>query len=283
MDQSPPYRNGTPGSVPDGLESIQYINNYPEVVRVAAAKGDLPYMPYPPPLEKKILGMRVTTFILTLLLVLTVIIAAVAGGVGGSLAVDGAYTRGLQDGALATWTVTSVTTQTQTIAGSSKPTDSSDSTDDSDSTDSSDSTSSSKSTSSSDPTSTSKPTPTSDRIPTPPTDGVVELDCPRINDSTRRVSAAGQTATFRVTCGVNYPFNDITRFPSYSFQDCLIACNAWNVEKMGDLTCNGVIFGADLGPVPAAGGNCWLKTKMGDPDVQENALLANEIAAAERI
>lgn len=114
MAQSPGSYAETP--VPDGIEAVpRYNHSYPEAVPSTSpvanqeyapvAKQEYAYTPqnaYSPqnvPLavaapivqEKKICGVRKTTFILSLLLALAVIGAAVGGGAGGTIAVNNAY------------------------------------------------------------------------------------------------------------------------------------------------------------------------------------------------
>ena len=91
----------TPTMVHDGLEPVPH-ENYPEAVLYPTTheKGLSPgpggYQNVPPAHgssapEKKICGLRRTTFLLLALLIAVVIAAAVGGGVGGSVAVRDAY------------------------------------------------------------------------------------------------------------------------------------------------------------------------------------------------
>ena len=92
----------TPTRVHDGLEPVPH-ENYPEAVLYPTTheKGLSPgpggYQNVPPANgpsaspEKKICGLRRTTFLLLALLVAVVIAAAVGGGVGGSVAVRDAH------------------------------------------------------------------------------------------------------------------------------------------------------------------------------------------------
>lgn len=90
-----------PTIVADGLEPVPQ-SNYPEAVHpppinekgpspgpVAPHRLPLAFSPNAP--EKRICGLRRTTFILLVLLALVIVAASVGGGVGGSRAVDGAY------------------------------------------------------------------------------------------------------------------------------------------------------------------------------------------------
>lgn len=253
----PPATNN-PNMVPDGLEAVP-SPHYPEVVPYAKENyytpssgphsgfspnphsalspgQQAPTPQYAPPIsspEKKILGLRRTTFILVLLLLLVIIGGGVGGGVGGSMAVNSAYDRGLKDGSSGT--------------GS---------------------------------TSGSSPTPTGLVAP-PPTTGSLELDCPNLNDTTQQVSPDNKIARFRTTCGVNYSSaqgsTDITVLPAYSYRDCMLACAAFNNRgKVPDLSCVAVQFNSKIDNIGRVGGNCWLKSTLGD--VSEKKSKPGEIA-----
>lgn len=84
--------------VPDGLEPIPREPTFPQAI--PAPWEDTDAKEIAPPRdsawkghgsEKKIFGLRRTTFILLALLILVIIVAAVGGGVGGSVAVSRAY------------------------------------------------------------------------------------------------------------------------------------------------------------------------------------------------
>ncbi|SPO01223.1 uncharacterized protein DNG_03970 [Cephalotrichum gorgonifer] len=134
------------------------------------------------------------------------------------------------------------------------------------------------------PVTTGSPTATPGRVPPPPEEGILELDCPNINDKTRRVSVGDTTSIFRRICGVNYPFNDITRLPAYSFLDCMRACVVFNIMDgvVKNITCGGVYFDTHIDSIVNNGGNCWLKTKLENSVVEADDAKINLAASAER-
>lgn len=96
----------------------------------------------------------------------------------------------------------------------------------------------------------------------------MELDCPDLTDTTHRITVGKTTSIFKATCGVNHSAGrgakDITRFPAYSFDDCMTACVAFNVEdSVANTTCVLVHFNANVSLIATRGGNCWLKSKVG--------------------
>ncbi|SPO01573.1 uncharacterized protein DNG_04246 [Cephalotrichum gorgonifer] len=232
-------------TIPDGIEAVQH-HNYPEVVPSPAllsgkesytpSSGPQYALPVSPP-EKKILGLRRTTFLLLLLLILVVVVAAVGGGVGGSMAVDNAYKRGLAEG--------SATAPTPTETAPS-------------------------------------PTATSDRVSAPPSEGILALDCPNLSATTNDVQIGGTKTTFRATCGANHPGNDMTLLPAYSFHDCMLACAAFNaVDGLGDAKCVGIHFNAKLSLLSSNGGNCWLKSKLGNVELSTDKETTNLMIAGQ--
>lgn len=56
--------------------------------------------------------------------------------------------------------------------------------------------------------------------------------------------------------------------PAYSLDDCITACASFNNVGVIDKTCLMVHFNAHIGAT--AGGNCWLKSKVGKPEVNNN-------------
>ena len=88
--------HGTEKSVtPDqeGLQVVNHGNDAPQVIdgfkmKPYEAGGETSAAVAP---EKRILGLRRTTFILAVVLALVIVAAAVGGGVGGSKAVSSAY------------------------------------------------------------------------------------------------------------------------------------------------------------------------------------------------
>lgn len=141
---------------------------------------------------------------------------------------------------------------------------------------SSDSSSDSSTDSSSD---SSSDSPSGSRIKAPPQEGRVELDCPALSSSDRDVEFNRKTVTFNVECGVNHAGGagsvDLLRLSAYTFDDCLRACAGYNDLGVTNVTCVAAHFNSML--MNQAGGNCWLKSKIGDrqevEDDQKNNLV----------
>lgn len=92
-DHAPPYSpHNMAAPQSDGLQVVDNGDNLPQVVdgfTMKPAEGG--YNPATAVEEKKICGLRRTTFIMAVIMILVIIAAAVGGGVGGSKAVSGAY------------------------------------------------------------------------------------------------------------------------------------------------------------------------------------------------
>ena len=116
----------------------------------------------------------------------------------------------------------------------------------------------------------SKPTKTSDRIQAPPTSGLLELDCPNLTGSTHRIDLGDNTYSFKANCGVNHAEGDLTTVVAYSYEDCMIACAAFNhIANIKDTKCVAVHFNAQMRT--SKGGNCWLKKKLNDLSVSTSS------------
>ncbi|KAL2113982.1 hypothetical protein VUR80DRAFT_1278 [Thermomyces stellatus] len=114
-------------------------------------------------------------------------------------------------------------------------------------------------------------TKTSDRVAPPPTEGVLELDCPDLTSTTHDVVLGVKIYRFEAHCGINHPGEDITVLPAYSYMDCATACAAFNEhDPEEDRRCIAAHFSAKI--QTDKGGNCWLKRKLGDldPDPDED-------------
>ena len=133
-----------------------------------------------------------------------------------------------------------------------------------------------------------EPDRTSDRVQPPATSGFAELDCPALSDTTHRVTIGDSTSSFRANCGVNHPINkgseDLAVIPAYSFGDCITACAAFNkLAAVKDTLCVLVHFNANLGLREANGGNCWLKTSIGEVEVNNDAKTKNDMVEGELV
>ena len=129
-----------------------------------------------------------------------------------------------------------------------------------------------------------KPTSTSSsRVQPPPTEGVLALDCPDLTDTIQALKLGDTTYKFRVTCGVNHAkgggAEDMIVIPAYSFNDCITACASFNELGGIDKTCVMAHFNANI--MTETGGNCWLKSKVGDIQVNENDKTKNLQVEAE--
>lgn len=76
---------------------------------------------------------------------------------------------------------------------------------------------------------------------------------------------------FKTECATDYYLQqiDLISTVAYSFENCVRACAAMNsyIERtpVKNATCIAVVFNANmLGNVDLHGGNCWLKSKIGE-------------------
>ncbi|KAK0616667.1 hypothetical protein B0T14DRAFT_556120 [Immersiella caudata] len=220
-----------------------------------------PMTPLPPAApDRRILGLRRNTFLLSAALAAVVISAVIGGGVGGALSVKRAEARCQEQYALPPSTSQSPPTRRSSLQKRDRG---------------------------------SRPGPyrnqdflntpqtvtvtvvTTGAVPTTilpatatmagrvavPTSGTLPLDCPRISGTTVDVDAQ---ARFALQCGVDLTGSgaDILTFTAYSLGDCLRACASLN-RNNGARECQGVVFNADLGGVGERGGTCTLRREMG--------------------
>lgn len=106
--------------------------------------------------------------------------------------------------------------------------------------------------------------------------GLTRPLCPGSNETFSTVE--GTDLRFYHECGVNYPFNDLGNIPMTSMSDCLIQCAAQNIRPQGSSgPCIGVswVYGKRQG---VDGEACYLKYAQGDPTYEnvqiESAFLA---------
>ena len=105
-----------------------------------------------------------------------------------------------------------------------------------------------------------------------PTNVVLKLDCPNLNNTKQTITLGGgspaKSWTFTPYCSADYnAVTDIGAVVVYSFRDCLQACASMNFNA-GKNVCLGVEFNADMkNIVPGNYGNCFLKPKLGTPNV----------------
>ena len=117
------------------------------------------------------------------------------------------------------------------------------------------------------------------RIKPPPETGMLELDCPALTGTAHEINFGLEKAVFRASCGVNNPAPhaaiDLARLPAYRFTDCLTACASYNNINSTDTSCDTVHFNAKL--QNEAGGNCWLKSRIGEAEENENENTKNDM------
>lgn len=113
----------------------------------------------------------------------------------------------------------------------------------------------------------------------------MELDCPGIDGETKSVEIAGTLYEFRANCGIDRPSGaggkDITRFPAYSVDDCITACSAFNEMDSVKVECVAAHFNANL--FTEDGGNCWLKSALGDKKVNDDADEKNNMITLDKV
>ena len=105
-----------------------------------------------------------------------------------------------------------------------------------------------------------------------PTDVVLKLDCPALNNTKQTITLGGgspaKTWRFTPYCSADYNgVTDIGAIVVYSFNDCLTACASMNLNA-GKNVCVGVEFNADMkNIIPGNYGNCFLKPKLNAPNM----------------
>lgn len=75
--------------------------------------------------------------------------------------------------------------------------------------------------------------------------GQLSLDCPNLDQTTKKVALGSNTWSFALQCGVDYPGakNDILAVTVYTLDDCLRSCLSYN-RNLGRADCVGVSFNA---------------------------------------
>jgi hypothetical protein len=235
--------------VPDeSLQAIHQANQDAQFFKVPGtpqAQYEIPQEHYKYP-EKRILGMRVATFWLSLALCLVIIASAVGGGVGGASAhahsggrwyvwgsfvcslyfidSDSLYSLGAGGTNVPATTVTTTVTTTS-------------------------------------PSSTSTSGFTNFSVTAPSAITSLYIDCPAVSSTT--YTAQNSSNIFAMTCDLDYPSwevgnKDIVSIIAYSLQDCMEACS--QMTSRGIASCAGALFESDLGEW--LGGNCYLKSSL---------------------
>lgn len=174
---------------------------------------------FPPvPSRRRWCGLKARTALLLAGVVALVVIGAIVGGVVGSLS-----------------------TKSRSSSSADTPADTSNAT---------------ATTPSSTPPTSSTPTTTSSASPKQTT-GVLELNCPAINNS----QYTTQGETFGIYCLTDFTATggNIAQSFQDSINGCIESCATYNSnETNADSLCQGLTFGANL--TRYAGGNCFLKT-----------------------
>ena len=196
--------------------------------------------------EKRILGMRRTTFILSVLLAVVSVVAGVVGGVAGTMAVDKAKTYvgpvpHLANCSILKSAISDCLTSKCPSSSSSNSSGSGDSG-------------------------------TPSGAFSAPTDVVLKLDCPNLNNTKQTITLGGgspaKSYVFTPYCSADYNgVTDIGAIIVYSFTDCMQACASMNFNANKNV-CVGVEFNADMKKIiPGNYGNCFLKPKINSPNV----------------
>ncbi|KAJ0375193.1 hypothetical protein COL26b_006565 [Colletotrichum chrysophilum] len=200
--------------------------------------------------ERRICGLRRTSFFLFVVLAAVVIAASVGGGVGGSLAVlrmkeqtqaevqaSAAAKATATDSPVASSTVTSVpatvtntptTGSTQTTANAA-----------------------------------SISIPTTGLVTT----GDLQINCPNLTGRTMSVTVGGVKSNYDTECNVDYTGDDVDvmALVSYTLDTCIMACSSYNKNINGTSErCIGVQFNGVIDIMTKNyGGNCFLKKNTG--------------------
>ncbi|KAF9879615.1 hypothetical protein CkaCkLH20_03158 [Colletotrichum karsti] len=199
--------------------------------------------------EKRICGLKRTTFFLAVTLAAVIIIAAVGGGVGGSMAVQRAKEQAEADSkATAVLQASNIPLPTSAITTSGSLT--------------------STTTATSDSTTTaargaSISIPTSGLL----TRDSLQINCPNLTGKTSAVSLGGKQTNFNTECNVDNTGDDvdILTLVAYTLDTCMLACASYNSKNSNaSAKCIGVQFNGLLETMTSLyGGNCFLKKDTG--------------------
>lgn len=187
--------------------------------------------------ERTICGLRVATFVLSLLLFLVIVAAAIGGGVGGTMASRRSQEETSENPSPTASDPAATTSAPSTTVSSAEP--------------------------------SIQPTDTS-RVEVPIT-GLLPLNCPAMNGTTHPIVQDNARANFRVECGVDMGgvHNTVASFVAYSFENCMEACTSYNRYR-NEEECVAVTFTADLDAVNRRHATCWLKntteSRIGIPE-----------------
>ncbi|KAH0437487.1 hypothetical protein CcaCcLH18_03838 [Colletotrichum camelliae] len=204
----------------------------------------------PVPTERRICGLRRTSFFLFVVLAAVIIAASVGGGVGGSLAVLRMKEQTQAEGqasaaAKATATDSPVASSTMTsvpATGTITPT-----------TDSTHTTANAASIS----------IPTAGLVTT----GDLQINCPNLTGRTMSVTVGGAKSNYDTECNVDYTGDnvDVMTLVSYTLDTCMMACSSYNKNINGTSErCIGVQFNGVIDTMMKNyGGNCVLKKNTG--------------------
>ncbi|KAH8678246.1 hypothetical protein BX600DRAFT_545870 [Xylariales sp. PMI_506] len=191
--------------------------------------------------RRTICGLAVSTFALLVALIVVVLAAALGGGVGGTMAVQHAYSQGA-----AAACQSPSKNGTSTVAASAASTVT---------------TTTSQSLSSSSTTSTS-----TSYLTVPTTNVALSLDCPNLSDTYVNITLGTESWAFYMYCGADV-VNSTNIFAAtvYDLADCVRACASYNLDY-GSNACTAIEFNADLSSsLFLAYGNCWAKNVTGTP------------------